>query len=127
LKSPELTGLWEKKLREIEKGEYDSATFINELKQMTLQVVKNGCSVAHRRIESEPTIVDELKAASAKRKQRAKAPKKAAEPKKPEAAKVTDEMIGKPCPKCGKGVIIKGRTAYGCSEWKSGCDWRAMF
>ncbi|MBO7337424.1 MAG: DNA topoisomerase 3, partial [Paludibacteraceae bacterium] len=78
LKSPELTGLWEKKLREIEKGEYDSATFINELKQMTLQVVKNGCSVAHRRIESEPTIVDELKAASAKRKQRAKAPKKAA-------------------------------------------------
>ena len=88
---------------------------------MTLQVVKNGCSVAHRRIESEPTIVDELKAASTKRKQRAKAPKK------PEVTKVTDEMIGKPCPKCGKGVIIKGRTAYGCSEWKSGCDWRAMF
>jgi len=126
LKSPELTGLWEKKLREIEKGEYDSATFINELKQMTMQVVKNGCSVAYRRIESEPTIVDELKAASAKRKQRTKAQKKPAAEKKAEP-KVTDEMIGKPCPKCGKGVVIKGRTAYGCSEWKSGCDWRALF
>ena len=126
LKSPELTGLWEKKLREIEKGEYDSATFINELKQMTMQVVKNGCSVAYRRIESEPTIVDELKAASAKRKQRAKTQKKPAPEKKAEP-KVTDEMIGKPCPKCGKGVVIKGRTAYGCSEWKSGCDWRALF
>ena len=126
LKSPELTGLWEKKLREIEKGEYDSATFINELKQMTMQVVKNGCSVAYRRIESEPTIVDELKAASAKRKQRAKTQKKPAAEKKAEP-KVTDEMIGKPCPKCGKGVVIKGRTAYGCSEWKSGCDWRALF
>lgn len=126
LKSPELTGLWEKKLREIEKGEYDSATFINELKQMTMQVVKNGCSVAYRRIESEPKIVDELKAASAKRKQRAKTQKKPAAEKKAEP-KVTDEMIGKPCPKCGKGVVIKGRTAYGCSEWKSGCDWRALF
>ena len=126
LKSPELTGLWEKKLREIEKGEYDSATFINELKQMTMQVVKNGCSVAYRRIESEPTIVDELKAASAKRKQRTKAQKKPAAEKKAEP-KITDEMIGKPCPKCGKGVVIKGRTAYGCSEWKSGCDWRALF
>lgn len=126
LKSPELTGLWEKKLREIEKGEYDSATFINELKQMTMQVVKNGCSVAYRRIESEPTIVDELKAASAKRKQRAKTQKKPAAEKKAEP-KVTDEIIGKPCPKCGKGVVIKGRTAYGCSEWKSGCDWRALF
>lgn len=126
LKSPELTGLWEKKLREIEKGEYDSATFINELKQMTMQVVKNGCSVAYRRIESEPTIVDELKAASAKRKQRAKTQKKPAAEKKAEP-KITDEIIGKPCPKCGKGVVIKGRTAYGCSEWKSGCDWRALF
>lgn len=126
LKSPELTGLWEKKLREIEKGEYDSATFINELKQMTMQVVKNGCSVAYRRIESEPTIVDELKVASAKRKQRAKTQKKPAAEKKAEP-KVTDDMIGKPCPKCGKGVVIKGRTAYGCSEWKSGCDWRALF
>ena len=43
-----------------------------------------------------------------------------------EAAKQAsaDPMVGKPCPLCGKGVIIKGKTAYGCSRWREGCDWR---
>lgn len=36
-------------------------------------------------------------------------------------------MIGKPCPLCGKGVIIKGKTAYGCSNWKAGCQYRQPF
>lgn len=39
LKSPELTGLWEKKLREIERGDFEAKTFLEELKQMTEQVV----------------------------------------------------------------------------------------
>ena len=30
------------------------------------------------------------------------------------------------CPKCG-GTIVKGRTAYGCSNWKSGCEFRIPF
>ena len=38
-----------------------------------------------------------------------------------------DPMVGKPCPLCGKGVIIKGKTAYGCSNWKSGCQYRQPF
>lgn len=33
-------------------------------------------------------------------------------------------MVGRPCPKCGQGTIIKGKTAYGCSRWREGCDWR---
>ena len=41
--------------------------------------------------------------------------------------KANDELIGNPCPLCGKGHIIKGRTAYGCSEWKNGCKWVAPF
>ena len=41
LKSAELTGLWEKKLRQVEKKEYDSATFLEELKGMVTQVVNN--------------------------------------------------------------------------------------
>ena len=36
-------------------------------------------------------------------------------------------LMGKPCPLCGKGVIIKGKTAYGCSNWKSGCQYRQPF
>ena len=41
LKSAELTGLWEKKLREIERGEYQAMDFLNELKQMTSDVVRD--------------------------------------------------------------------------------------
>ena len=39
LKSAELTGLWEKKLREIEKRTYDAHLFLGELKQMVMEVV----------------------------------------------------------------------------------------
>ena len=39
----------------------------------------------------------------------------------------TDAIIGQPCPLCGKGHIIKGKTAYGCSEWRNGCGWRKAF
>ena len=39
LKSAELTGIWEKKLREIEKKSYDATTFLNELKQMVSEIV----------------------------------------------------------------------------------------
>ena len=31
------------------------------------------------------------------------------------------------CPKCKKGKIIKGKTAYGCSEWKADCTFRIPF
>ena len=41
LKSAELTGLWEKKLREIERGEYTAQDFLNELKEMTTDVVRD--------------------------------------------------------------------------------------
>lgn len=41
LKSAELTGLWEKKLRQIEKGEYQAAVFVDELKLMVKQIVFN--------------------------------------------------------------------------------------
>ena len=41
LKSAELTGLWERKLRQIERGEYEAQTFINELKTMVTDVVRN--------------------------------------------------------------------------------------
>ena len=47
LKSAELTGQWEKKLREIEAHKYDARQFIQELKQMVWQIVQevktNNC------------------------------------------------------------------------------------
>lgn len=44
LKSAELTGLWEKKLRQIERGTYEARTFLDELKQMVNQIVTNVLS-----------------------------------------------------------------------------------
>ena len=41
LKSAELTGLWEKKLREIERGDYKAQDFLLELKEMTAGVVRD--------------------------------------------------------------------------------------
>jgi DNA topoisomerase-3 len=32
-----------------------------------------------------------------------------------------------PCPKCKKGTVLKGNTAYGCSHYKSGCDFKVSF
>ena len=39
----------------------------------------------------------------------------------------TEDIIGKPCPLCHEGTIIKGKTAYGCSNWKKGCTFRQPF
>ena len=81
LKSAELTGLWEKKLREIERGAFTAQQFLDELKQMTTEVVR------------------EVKA----------------------------DKSGMRCPICGKGIIIRGRTRYGCSRWKEGCSYAEQF
>ncbi len=81
LKSAELTGQWEKKLRQIESGEYEARQFLDELKEMTR------------------TVVYEVKANKA----------------------------GCPCPVCRQGVVIRGKTRYGCSRWREGCNYAEPF
>ena len=137
LKSAELTGIWEKKLREIEQHKYEARQFLDELKQMVTEIVTTVMlDNSNRRVS---TVLQEAK------------PKKAA-PKKSTASKAKkvtegidssqrtnprgndmpsssnpDAIIGQPCPLCGKGHIIKGKTAYGCSDWRNGCGWRKPF
>ncbi|MBQ2673279.1 MAG: DNA topoisomerase 3 [Prevotella sp.] len=41
LKSCELTGIWEKKLRDIEHQQYDAQQFINELKQQVSEIIRD--------------------------------------------------------------------------------------
>ncbi len=166
LKSCELTGIWEKKLRDIEHKTYDPAEFINGLKEQINQIVIDVLSDNSSRRVTIMTEED-LK----KKPEKKKTAAKKAETKKPEAKKKdeataqnvdaqnvdaqnvdaqnvdaqnadtqnaaaqpvsapqtpADPMVGKPCPLCGKGVIIKGKTAYGCSNWKSGCQYRQPF
>ena len=130
LKSAELTGIWEKKLREIERRSYDAKQFLDELKQMVGEIVNSVLSDnTNRRV----TVVQEesvRKEAEKKKKTPAtKRTKKAAVPaKEPQTALPEgDAIIGTVCPLCGKGTIIKGKTAYGCSEWKNGCTFRKPF
>ncbi len=105
LKSAELTGLWEKKLREIEKGQYEVAAFMQELRQMVTDIVhfvKNDYSGT--RIE----IIQE------EEKKGKEAPAKAKEVTTTEA-----KPLG--CPRCSKGKMMKGHSAWGCSAYKDGC------
>ena len=128
LKSAELTGIWEKKLREIESKNYCATVFLDELKQMVGEVVHSVLSDnTNRRV----TFMAETTPQTAKqpKKKTASAPKKPkTEAKKaPLTLKIDDSMLGKACPLCGKGIIIKGKTAYGCSDWKNGCTFRQSF
>ncbi len=116
LTSVELTGMWEKKLREIEQNKYDAGTFINELKEQVTRIVND---VLHD--NSGQLIVDSGEEKAKDEEGKAKMEDKKAKSKKGKL-KVKE---GDVCPKCGKGRILKGKTAYGCSRWKEGCDFRA--
>ena len=133
LKSCELTGIWEKKLRDIEHQRYDAAQFVAELKQQITDIVKDVLQDASPR---RLVITDDATEQVARKPKSRKAAPKAAK-SKPNSAKSSDgqqpaiapsdDLIGKPCPLCGKGVVIKGRTAYGCSLWREGCAFKLAF
>ena len=150
LKSAELTGIWEKKLREIEKKTYDARQFLEELKQMVSEIVMSVLSDnTNRRITIQEAVAqteEKAKKEPKKRERKASAPKEkkakaeskvpasspspASIPSAPASAPATgnaDTFVGQPCPVCGKGTIIKGKTAYGCSEWRNGCTYRKNF
>ena len=127
LKSAELTGIWEKKLRDIEAQKYDPKQFLDELKQQVYDIVVQVMGdQSNRRVpveaESQPKEKDnktEGKKTRAPRKKKEKEAPATAAPATP-----ADPLVGKPCPVCGQGTIIKGKTAYGCSRWKEGCTFR---
>jgi len=129
LKSAELTGIWEKKLREIERKSYSAVTFLDELKQMVGEIVHSVLSDnSNRRVTVvETPAKKEAAPKEPTKKKRASTPKKQKAETATAIIKVDDSMLGKACPVCGKGIIIKGRTAYGCSDWKNGCTFRQGF
>ena len=131
LKSAELTGLWEKKLRQIERGTYEARTFLDELKQLVHQVVYNVLSdQSGRAITIEQPAAEPAKQV---RKTRSKSPSETAttsstkpkRTKKAEAAASPASNDAVPrCPLCGQGTLLRGKSAYGCSAYKNGCTFR---
>ena len=124
LKSAELTGLWEKKLRQIERGTYEARTFLEELKLMVHQVVINvlsdqtGRTITIEQAAPEKPQAEKEPKGEKTRKPRAKKEKTAGQP---ESTTVPAKPV---CPICKKGSILRGKTAYGCSEYKDGCTFR---
>ena len=119
LKSCELTGIWEKRLRDIEHKKDDAADFINGLKQQVTKIVNDVLrDNTNRRVT---VLTDE------DLKKKKKTTKKKTTTAKADNKKTDDSIIGTTCPVCGKGTIIKGKTAYGCSNWRNGCTYRVDF
>ena len=112
LKSAKLTGIWENKLRRIESGSFSPATFVREISEMMRQIVINVLTDnSNMRIQSQ---------------QSAPASEPAEKPKKPRAPRIKS-IADIVCPVCGEGHVVKGRTAYGCSKFASGCTFRIPF
>lgn len=132
LKSCELTGIWEKRLRDIEHKKDDAADFINGLKQQVTEIVNDVLrDNTNRRVT---ILTDEdlkkKKKTTKKKTTTAKANNKKTDtpqPTPPDSTSADDSIIGTTCPICGKGTIIKGKTAYGCSNWRNGCTYRVDF
>ena len=144
LTSCELTGIWEKKLRDIEHQKYSPQRFIDGLKEQVTNIVQDVLhDNSNRQIDSgepnsptNPTGPKKGGAPSAKpvskrsvssRKQTETPDASSSTIVAPASASVLSRdklREGAPCPKCHLGYIIKGKTAYGCSRWKEGCDFR---
>ena len=127
LKSAELTGRWEKKLRQIESKEYAAPQFIAELKQMVTDIVNQVLAdPTNRRItvSTAPSGEGDSKGGSGAQKA-----SKSSASAAPDAAKPKRKIIreGSKCPLCGQGKVIKGNANYGCSRWREGCTFRKPF
>ena len=147
LKSAELTGIWENKLRQIEHHTYSAQQFMAELKQMVSELVHTVlCDNTNRRVEQAPAPSGNASSAGkSSAKQGTSSPSAPSSPagnasssagnatSSPEnstgESKPKRKIIraGSKCPECGEGKVIKGHTAYGCSRWKEGCNWRKPF
>ncbi len=107
LKSAELTGRWEKQLKDIEKGTYSASLFIKNMKIMVDKLVYEVRSEKIRANISQASLIKQ----------------KPVEAKK----KISTGITSNKCPKCKKGNILKGNSAYGCSAFKDGCNFLMPF
>ena len=107
LKSAELTGQWEKQLKDIEKGNYSAGLFIKNMKRMVENLVVEVRSETKRANISQISILEQ-------RKLQHKTKTKAG-------------ILAETCPKCKQGKLLKGKNAYGCGAFKSGCDFVLPF
>lgn len=110
LTSAELTGQWEKQLREIEKGNYHAGAFVKNMKLMVEQLVYDVIREQSRTLISPPSEI-----------------KVAEKTETSEKEKTATAVVGYACPKCKEGSLLKGKSGYGCSAYKKGCNFLLPF
>lgn len=114
LKSAELTGRWEKRLKEIERGEFNAGTFINNMKKMVDELVYEVRSnTSKKRISSNTSVISNKNGEKSQ--------------KTSTSSKSKKQVAGKSCPKCKTGKLLKGSSAFGCSEYKNNCNFKIPF
>jgi DNA topoisomerase-3 len=95
IKSPELTGNWEKRLADIARGKDSADDYIRDISQFVAEVVNKIKTARNLASPQQP----------AKRK--------------PAVSRPTFGV----CPACGKGQIIEGSRGFGCNRFKEGCHY----
>lgn len=126
LKSAELTGQWEKQLRDIEAGAYDARQFIGGMKQMVQQLVQEVKAARYvRRLEAPKKQIAKKRAPKQASNKSLRA--NSSLPKSSKTTKGPKTPTNQSCPHCAKGTLVKGKTAYGCSAWQQGCTFRLPF
>ena len=124
LKSLELTGIWEKKLRQIEKGEYDPHLFLAEMKQMVSDLT-HEVKYEHGQLITIEAETSRASATAASDKPKSDSTEAIKTEKKTEIKSKTEEVIT--CPQCNQGTMMKGKTAFGCNRFKEGCSFKISF
>jgi len=118
LKSAELTGQWEKKLRLIERGEYDVVNFRKELVEMVVNLTNEVMNSKGKTIQfTAPESIEKTTTENRETKSETTAKKSV-----PREKKVVI-IEGQKCPKCNEGSLLKGKSAYGCSRHREGCKY----
>ncbi|WP_430468152.1 DNA topoisomerase 3 [Winogradskyella ouciana] len=110
LKSAELTGTWEKQLKDIEKGKISANAFIKGMKRMVDALVYE---VRSEKVQTRISAVNNKPVGKSKSKSKGKTKAK--------------NLVGSKCPKCKSGQLIKGKSAYGCNLYGKSCDFTLPF
>lgn len=119
LKSAELTGRWEKRLKEIERGEFNAGTFIKNMKKMVDELVYEVRS--NKSFKKISSVISSEEKRSREISSKNKISPQGRNDKKKK------QVAGKTCPKCKKGKLLKGSSAFGCSEYKNNCEFKISF
>lgn len=104
LKSPELTGEWEQKLRQIERGQYTIEQFKQELSEMVAGIVHE--------VKYKTTQHVQIDSTTPAPKTPTKTPTNDAK-----SSNKTPDILSMHCPKCKTHLLLKGGAAYGCANY----------